>query len=66
MNELALLGGEKARVKAYPEWPVHDEREIEAVTRASRAGAGAASPIRGQKRLSSCGGSVRCTGLNMA
>jgi dTDP-4-amino-4,6-dideoxygalactose transaminase len=37
-NELALLGGEKARKGAYPQWPVHDEREIEAVTRVIKSG----------------------------
>ncbi|XWX03137.1 DegT/DnrJ/EryC1/StrS family aminotransferase [Aggregatilineales bacterium SYSU G02658] len=47
MNELALLGGEKARVKAYPEWPVHDEREIEAVTRVIKSGRWGGFPYPG-------------------
>jgi dTDP-4-amino-4,6-dideoxygalactose transaminase len=38
MAELAILGGEKTRTADYPEWPVYDEREIEAVTRVIRSG----------------------------
>ncbi|MFQ3648214.1 MAG: DegT/DnrJ/EryC1/StrS family aminotransferase [Anaerolineae bacterium] len=47
MSELALLGGEKARVEAYPEWPVHDEREIEAVTRVIKSGRWGGFPYPG-------------------
>jgi dTDP-4-amino-4,6-dideoxygalactose transaminase len=47
MTELALLGGEKARQEAYPEWPVHDEREIEAVTRVIRSGRWGGFPYPG-------------------
>ena len=38
MTELAILKGAKTRAADYPEWPVHDEREIEAVTRVIRSG----------------------------
>jgi len=38
MSKLALLGGEPIRKKPYPEWPVHDERDIEAVTRVIKSG----------------------------
>ena len=38
MSSLALLGGEPTRTKPYPEWPVHDERDIEAVTRVVKSG----------------------------
>ena len=32
MSDLAILGGEPTRTEPYPEWPVHDERDVEAVT----------------------------------
>jgi L-glutamine:2-deoxy-scyllo-inosose/3-amino-2,3-dideoxy-scyllo-inosose aminotransferase len=38
MSKLAILGGEPTRTKPYPEWPVHDERDIEAVTRVIKSG----------------------------
>src|SRR5215207_9105676 len=38
MAELAILGGIKTREAKYPEWPVYDERDIEAVTRVVRSG----------------------------
>ena len=38
MSKLALLGGEPTRKKPYPQWPVHDERDIEAVTRVIKSG----------------------------
>jgi dTDP-4-amino-4,6-dideoxygalactose transaminase len=38
MSKLALLGGEPTRTKPYPEWPVYDERDIEAVTRVIKSG----------------------------
>ncbi len=31
MSELALLGGQKAKSKAFPQWPQYDEREEEAL-----------------------------------
>ena len=38
MSTLAILGGEPVRTKPYPQWPVHDERDIEAVTRVVKSG----------------------------
>ncbi|MFQ5419372.1 MAG: DegT/DnrJ/EryC1/StrS family aminotransferase [Anaerolineae bacterium] len=38
MSTLAILGGEPVRTEPYPEWPVHDERDIEAVTRVVKSG----------------------------
>lgn len=38
MEELAILGGEKSRKESYPVWPIHDEREVEAVSRVVRSG----------------------------
>ena len=49
MAELAILGGAKTREASYPECPIYDERDIEAVTRVIRRATGAASPIRASK-----------------
>lgn len=38
MSELALFGGSKTRPAAYPSWPVHDERDVEAVAEVVRSG----------------------------
>ncbi|UCC51446.1 MAG: DegT/DnrJ/EryC1/StrS family aminotransferase [Anaerolineaceae bacterium] len=38
MSTLAILGGEPVRTEPYPEWPVHDERDVEAVTRVVKSG----------------------------
>lgn len=38
MSTLAILGGEPVRKDPYPEWPVHDERDIAAVTRVIQSG----------------------------
>ena len=38
MSKLAALGGEPIRTKPYPEWPVHDERDVEAVARVVKSG----------------------------
>lgn len=38
MAELALFGGKPVRTKPFPSWPMHDEQEIEAATRAIRSG----------------------------
>jgi dTDP-4-amino-4,6-dideoxygalactose transaminase len=38
MSKLAILGGEPTRTKPYPEWPVHDDRDIEAATRVIKSG----------------------------
>lgn len=38
MSKLVVLGGEPTRKEPYPEWPVHDERDVEAVTRVIKSG----------------------------
>ena len=36
MAELAILGGPKTRTELYPQWPVWDQRDIDAVTEVTR------------------------------
>jgi dTDP-4-amino-4,6-dideoxygalactose transaminase len=38
MAKLAVRGGPAVRPQGYPEWPVHDERDVEAVATAVRSG----------------------------
>jgi dTDP-4-amino-4,6-dideoxygalactose transaminase len=38
MSKLAIFGGEPTRTEPYPQWPVHDERDIEAATRVIKSG----------------------------
>jgi dTDP-4-amino-4,6-dideoxygalactose transaminase len=38
MSKLAILGGEKVRTEPYPQWPVFDERDIQAVTDVVKSG----------------------------
>jgi len=38
MSELALLGGQPTRTKPFPTWPVWDQREVDAATRAITSG----------------------------
>ncbi len=38
MEKLALFGGQPTRTEPYPAWPVHDQRDIEAVTRVIQSG----------------------------
>ncbi|HVD15414.1 MAG TPA: DegT/DnrJ/EryC1/StrS family aminotransferase [Actinomycetota bacterium] len=38
MAELAVRGGTPVRPEGYPAWPVHDERDVEAVTGVVRGG----------------------------
>lgn len=38
MAELAINGGAPVRTAPWPEWPVHDEREVEAITEVTRSG----------------------------
>ncbi len=47
MSELAILGGKPTRTTPYPEWPVHDERDIEAVTRVVKSGQWGGYPYPG-------------------
>jgi len=37
-EKLAIEGGTPVRTAPFPAWPVHDEREVEAVTRVARSG----------------------------
>ena len=46
-SPLALLGGPKTRADAYPAWPVHDDRDVEAVTRVVRSGRWGGFPFPG-------------------
>jgi dTDP-4-amino-4,6-dideoxygalactose transaminase len=49
MSELAILGGPRTRTEPYPEWPVWDEREIQAVTDVIRSGQWGGYPYPGPK-----------------
>lgn len=49
MSELAILGGKKNRTEAYPEWPVWDERDVQAVTDVVRSGRWGGFPYPGPK-----------------
>lgn len=47
MSELAILGGPKTRTKPYPDWPVWDQRDIDAVTRVVKSGRWGGYPYPG-------------------
>jgi dTDP-4-amino-4,6-dideoxygalactose transaminase len=47
MSELAILGGEPVRTEPYPEWPVFDERDVEAVTAVVKSGRWGGYPYPG-------------------
>jgi len=49
MSELAILGGPRTRVEPYPEWPVWDQRDIEAVSEVIRSGRWGGYPYPGPK-----------------
>jgi dTDP-4-amino-4,6-dideoxygalactose transaminase len=49
MSQLAILGGQKTRTEPYPEWPVHDERDVEAVTRVIKSGNWGGYPYPGKE-----------------
>ena len=49
MPELAILGGSRTRIEPYPEWPVWDERDIQAVTEVIRSGRWGGFPYPGPK-----------------
>jgi dTDP-4-amino-4,6-dideoxygalactose transaminase len=46
-STLAMFGGPKVRELPYPEWPVHDERDVEAVTRVVQSGRWGGFPYPG-------------------
>ncbi len=47
MSKLALFGGNRTRTAAYPSWPVHDERDVEAVAEVVRSGSWGGFPYPG-------------------
>ncbi len=47
MSELAVFGGNPVRETPYPSWPVFDERDVEAVSRAVRSGRWGGFPYPG-------------------
>ncbi len=49
MSKLAILGGPKTRSEPYPEWPVWDQRDIEAVTGVIKSGTWGGFPYPGPK-----------------
>ena len=49
MSELAILGGPKTRTEPYPEWPVWDKRDIDAVTEVIKSGRWGGYPYPGPK-----------------
>ena len=49
MSELAILGGPRIRTEPYPEWPVWDQRDIDAVTDVIKSGRWGGYPYPGPK-----------------
>ena len=49
MSELAILGGPKTRTEPYPQWPVWDQRDIDAVTEVVKSGRWGGYPYPGPK-----------------
>ena len=49
MSELAIRGGKALRTEPYPEWPVFDERDIQAVTDVIRSGRWGGYPYPGPR-----------------
>ena len=49
MSELAILGGPKTRTESYPDWPVWDERDVQAVAEVVRSGRWGGYPYPGPK-----------------
>lgn len=49
MSDLAILGGQPTRTADYPEWPVHDEREVQAVAEVIRSGRWGGYPYPGPR-----------------
>ena len=47
MSELAILEGTPVRTKPYPSWPVHDERDVAAVTAVVESGRWGGYPYPG-------------------
>jgi dTDP-4-amino-4,6-dideoxygalactose transaminase len=49
MSELAILGGPQTRTEPYPQWPVWDQRDIDAVTEVIKSGQWGGYPFPGPK-----------------
>ncbi len=49
MDRLAIVGGTPIRREPYPSWPVHDERDIEAVASVVRSGRWGGYPYPGSE-----------------
>ena len=49
MSELAILGGPKTRPDPYPQWPVWDQRDIDAVTEVVKSGRWGGYPYPGPR-----------------
>jgi dTDP-4-amino-4,6-dideoxygalactose transaminase len=49
MSQLAILGGDKTRTEPYPQWPVWDQRDIDAVTEVIKSGRWGGFPYPGPK-----------------
>lgn len=49
MSELAIFGGKPVRSEPYPEWPVFDERDVEAVASVVKSGQWGGYPYPGPK-----------------
>jgi L-glutamine:2-deoxy-scyllo-inosose/3-amino-2,3-dideoxy-scyllo-inosose aminotransferase len=49
MSQLAILGGPRTRTEPYPEWPVWDQRDIDAVTDVIKSGRWGGFPYPGPK-----------------
>jgi dTDP-4-amino-4,6-dideoxygalactose transaminase len=47
MSELAILGGTPVRTEPYPDWPVFDERDVQAVSDVVRSGQWGGHPYPG-------------------
>lgn len=47
MSKLAILGGKPVRMKPYPQWPVFDQRDIDAVSRTIQSGRWGGLPYPG-------------------
>ena len=49
MSQLAILGGPKTRTEPYPNWPVWDQRDLDAVTEVIKSGNWGGYPYPGPK-----------------
>ncbi len=49
MSKLAILGGPKTRTEPYPQWPLWDQRELDAVTEVIKSGRWGGYPYPGPR-----------------